>query len=117
MRDTSPTPRLSETAASLVTGLPDSPLCDRSAVLAAYGGKSVSWLYENMAAGRIPRPVRIGLSSVAWITAQIREDIAKKIAAGPVEIRRRVRKGRPSSRPVDGGASAEAAPAANEART
>ena len=52
----------------------------------------MSWLYEGMAEGRIPRPVRIGPNSVAWVTEEIRRDIASKIAAGPVEIGARVRK-------------------------
>lgn len=72
--------------ADYLTGLPDAPLCSRAQVLAAYGGKSVSWLYAEMRAQRVPRPIRIGLNSVAWITAQIREDIAAKIAVGPVEL-------------------------------
>jgi predicted DNA-binding transcriptional regulator AlpA len=80
-----------------VAGLPDSPLCSRAQVLAAYGGKSVSWLYEGMALGRIPRPVKIGPNSVAWVTEEIRRDIAGKIAAGPVEIKPRVRKPAPEA--------------------
>jgi predicted DNA-binding transcriptional regulator AlpA len=75
-----------------VAGLPDAPLCSRAQVLAAYGGKSVSWLYEGMAEGRIPRPVRIGPNSVAWVTDEIRKDIASKIAAGPVPIRMGMRR-------------------------
>lgn len=82
----------SSTPGPAIAGLPESPLCSRAQVLAAYGGKSVSWLYEGMAEGRIPRPVRIGPNSVAWVTEEIRTDIASKIAAGPVEIRARVRK-------------------------
>jgi predicted DNA-binding transcriptional regulator AlpA len=66
--------------------LPNSPFLKRAQVLEAYGGRSVSWLYNGMAAGQIPRPVRIGPNSVAWVTEEIRRDIVAKIAAGPVEI-------------------------------
>ncbi len=62
----------------------DAPLLNRAQVLRAYGGRSVSWLYAEMTAGRIPRPVRIGRAGVAWPTDQIRADIQKKLAAGPV---------------------------------
>lgn len=83
-----------------VSGLPDSPLCSRAQVLAAYGDRCVSWLYENMAEGRVPRPVRIGPNSVAWVTDEIRKDIASKIAAGPVPIRPRVRRGKQPAPPA-----------------
>jgi predicted DNA-binding transcriptional regulator AlpA len=71
---------------------PATPLLSRAQVLAAYGDRSVAWLYENMANGRIPRPVRIGPNSVAWITEQIRADIEAKIAIGPVALTPRLRK-------------------------
>jgi predicted DNA-binding transcriptional regulator AlpA len=64
----------------------DAPLWSRARVLLAYGGRSVSWLYAEMAARRVPRPVRIGRNSVAWVAQQVRDDIAAKIAVGPVEL-------------------------------
>jgi predicted DNA-binding transcriptional regulator AlpA len=73
-------------SAEPVAGLPDAPLCSRTQVLAAYGGKSVSWLYAEMAEGRLPKPIKIGRNSVAWVTQQIRADIEAKIAAGPVQL-------------------------------
>jgi predicted DNA-binding transcriptional regulator AlpA len=82
---------MSGTIPDYVTGLPDAPLSGRAQVLAAYGGKSVSWLYQEMAEGRIPRPIRTGRNSVAWITEQIRADIAAKIAVGPVVLTARSR--------------------------
>lgn len=69
----------------------NAPLWNRAQVLRAYGNKSVSWLYAEMAANRIPRPVRIGQNSVAWPSDQIKADIAAKIAAGPVELTARPR--------------------------
>jgi predicted DNA-binding transcriptional regulator AlpA len=62
------------------------PLWSRACVLKAYGDKSVSWLYEEMAADRVPRPIRIGRNSVAWVAEQVLADIEAKIAAGPVEL-------------------------------
>jgi predicted DNA-binding transcriptional regulator AlpA len=73
-------------------------------VLAAYGGKSKSWLYQNMEAGRIPRPVKIGPNSVAWVTEEIRMDIAAKIGAGPVVMQPRGR--RPRKQPVSSASEA-----------
>jgi prophage regulatory protein len=59
-------------------------LLSRSQVLSRLGGKSVSWLYEEMAAGRFPRPVKIGRSSVAWVEEEIGAYIASRIADGRV---------------------------------
>ncbi len=69
-----------------VPALIDAPLWSRAQVLHAYGDRSVSWLYAEMAAGRVPRPIRISRNAVAWIGQQIRDDIAAKIAVGPVEL-------------------------------
>jgi predicted DNA-binding transcriptional regulator AlpA len=63
----------------------DAPLMSRAQVLQAYGNRSVSWLYAEMAAGRVPRQIRLSSNAVAWVTAQIQANIAEKIAAGPVE--------------------------------
>jgi predicted DNA-binding transcriptional regulator AlpA len=71
---------------ALTTDVWNAPLWNRTQVLLAYGGKSVSWLYSEMAAGRLPRPRRIGRNSVAWVSAEVRADIDAKIAAGPVEL-------------------------------
>lgn len=78
----------------------NSPLWNRAQVLRAYGNKSVSWLYAEMAAARIPRPVRIGANSVAWPSEQIKADIAAKIAAGPVELTAPVRRRKVDTAPA-----------------
>lgn len=62
-------------------------LINRAQVLARLGGKSVSWLYEEMSAGRVPRPVRIGRgTSVAWVESEISDYIATRIAEGRVTL-------------------------------
>ena len=73
---------------------PRSNLLSRPQVLARLGGKSVSWLYEEMAAFRLPRPVRLGRSAVAWVESEIDDYIAQRIAAGRVTLtaKPRVRK-------------------------
>jgi prophage regulatory protein len=80
-------------------------LLNRSQVLERLGNKSVSWLYEEMAAGRVPRPVRLGRSAVAWVESEIFDYIARRIAEGRVVLtaKPRVRK-----------SSAKATPAAPE---
>jgi predicted DNA-binding transcriptional regulator AlpA len=75
-------------------------LLNRAQVLQAYGGKSISWLYEEMAAGRVPRPIRIGRNSVAWVSAQIRRDIEAKIAVGPVQLTAKPRNRKSSAVPA-----------------
>ena len=42
-------------------------LLSRAQVLERLGGRSTSWLYQEMAEGRVPRPIRLGLSqSLGW---------------------------------------------------
>lgn len=75
-------------------------LLNRSQVLARLGSKSVSWLYAEMAEGRLPRPVKIGGgSSVAWVSSEIDTYIARRIAEGRVTLtaKPRIRKKRLTS--------------------
>lgn len=66
----------------------EAPLMSRAQVLQAYGNRSVSWLYAEMVAGRVPRPIQLSSNAVAWVTEQIEANIAAKIAAGPVAPRK-----------------------------
>jgi predicted DNA-binding transcriptional regulator AlpA len=62
-------------------------LLNRSQVLERLGNKSVSWLYERMASGEFPRPIRLGgSSSVAWVRQEIDNYIAGRIAEGRVVL-------------------------------
>lgn len=67
-------------------------LLNRSQVLERLGNKSVSWLYEEMAAGRVPSPIKLGKSSVAWVASEIDHYIATRIAEGRVTLTARPRK-------------------------
>jgi prophage regulatory protein len=66
-------------------------LLSRSQVLARLGGKSVSWLYSEMAEGRIPRPIRLGRTSVAWVESEINEYIEHQIAHERVTLTQKAR--------------------------
>jgi predicted DNA-binding transcriptional regulator AlpA len=59
-------------------------LLNRSQVLARLGNRSVSWLYEEMAADRLPRPIKLGRSGVAWVQSEIDAYIDRRIAEGRV---------------------------------
>lgn len=79
-----------------------SNLLSRSQVLARLGGKSVSWLYERMAAGEFPRPIRLaGSSSVAWVESEVSDYLERTIAEGRVTLtaKPRVRKQKPTNTP------------------
>lgn len=67
-------------------------LINRSQVLERLGNRSVSWLYEEMAAGRVPRPIKLGRSGVAWIESEIDAYIQQQIDKGPVQLTPRVRR-------------------------
>jgi len=67
-------------------------LLNRAQVLERLGNRSVSWLYEEMGAGRFPRPVRLGKWGVAWIESEVDEHIEKRIASGRVTLTPRVRR-------------------------
>lgn len=43
-------------------------------------GLSRSTIYEEMAAGRFPKPVKIGPRAVAWVDAELEAWAAKRIA-------------------------------------
>lgn len=43
-------------------------------------GISRSTIYEEMAAGRFPKPVKIGPRAVAWVDAELEDWAAKRIA-------------------------------------
>jgi prophage regulatory protein len=40
--------------------------------------KSRSWLYAEIAAGRFPKPIRVGARAVVWRESQIREWLAAR---------------------------------------
>jgi predicted DNA-binding transcriptional regulator AlpA len=62
-------------------------LLNRAQVLARLGDKSVSWLYERMAAGEFPRPIKLGgSSSVAWVEAEVNAYLEAQIAEGRVVL-------------------------------
>jgi prophage regulatory protein len=73
-------------------------LINRAQVLERLGNRSISWLYEEMGAGRLPRPVKLGRSGVAWVESEIDDYIAQRIADGRVTLTPRVRK--PKSEPT-----------------
>lgn len=41
--------------------------------------RSTSRIYADMAAGRFPRPIRIGIRAVAWREAEIKQWLADRI--------------------------------------
>lgn len=67
-------------------------LLSRAQVLERLGGRSTSWLYQEMAEGRVPRPVRLGLSAVAWVESEISDYIARHIAGSRVTLYAKPRK-------------------------
>ena len=75
-------------------------LLNRSQVLQRLGNKSVSWLYQEMAADRLPRPIRLGAQSVAWVASEIDAYIEKRIAEGRVTLTAKPRDRKNQSRPV-----------------
>lgn len=77
-------------------------LVNRSQVLERLGNKSVSWLYEEMAAGRFPSPVRLGRSAVAWVEQEVSDYISTRIAEGRVTLsaKPRVRQSKGNIAPV-----------------
>ena len=46
----------------------------------ARSGYSTSTLYEEIATGKFPRPVKIGSRAVAWVESEIDEWIQQRIA-------------------------------------
>lgn len=67
-------------------------LIRRAQVLERLGNRSVSWLYEEMGAGRFPRPIRVGRWGVAWIESEVDTYVEQQIAGGRVSLRPRVRR-------------------------
>ncbi len=67
-------------------------LLSRAQVLERLGGRSTSWLYQEMAEGRVPRPIRLGLSAVAWVESEISDYIARHIAENRVTLYAKPRK-------------------------
>lgn len=65
---------------------------NRAQVLERLGNRSVSWLYEQMGAGLLPRPVKLGRSGVVWVESEIDDYIANRIAEGRASITARIRK-------------------------
>lgn len=52
----------------------------------AMTGRKRSSIYEDIAAGRLPRPLRIGPRAVGWLRADIEHWQASRIAARDAEI-------------------------------
>jgi prophage regulatory protein len=53
-------------------------------------GMSRSWVYEQIAAGRFPKPVKIGVRSSVWLESEIAELLTDRIRqrdAGPTPDR------------------------------
>ena len=76
-------------------------LLNRAQVLARLGNKSVSWLYAEMAEGRLPLPVKIGGgASVAWVSSEIDAYIARRIAEGRVTLTAKPRMRKSSAKPT-----------------
>ena len=48
----------------------------------AITGRSRSAIYEGMAAGTFPKPVKIGARAIAWPESVIREWIAERMEGG-----------------------------------
>lgn len=42
--------------------------------------RSTSRIYADMAAGRFPKPIRIGVRAVAWREAELKQWLADRIA-------------------------------------
>lgn len=74
-------------------------LLNRTQVLERLGNRSVSWLYEEMAAGRIPRPIRLGKRGVAWVDSEVNDYVEKRIADGRVSLTPRVRRPKGAATP------------------
>ena len=71
-------------------------LLSRAQVLERLGGRSVSWLYAEMAALRFPRPIRIGRYAVAWVAEEIDAHIARCIAENRVTLTAKSRASKPA---------------------
>ena len=41
-------------------------------------GMSRSWIYEEIAAGRFPKPVKIGIRASAWLESEVSEFLAAR---------------------------------------
>jgi prophage regulatory protein len=52
----------------------------RRPAVVAKTGESTSTIYEKMARGEFPRPIRLGKRSVGWIEDELDAYIAKRIA-------------------------------------
>lgn len=48
--------------------------------LEAMTGRKCSSIYEDMAAGRMPKPIKIGPRSVAWLRSDVEAWIAQRVA-------------------------------------
>lgn len=48
--------------------------------LEALTGRKRSSIYSDMAAGRMPRPIKIGPRSVAWLRADVEAWLAERVA-------------------------------------
>jgi hypothetical protein len=72
-----------------------------------------------MAEGRVPRPIRLGLSAVAWVEQEISDYIARHIAESRVTLSAKPRKrlGNNTGSKPDAGLPAEAVATLGESKT
>jgi prophage regulatory protein len=49
-------------------------------VVARYGLHGHEQLYNLMAAGQFPRPIRLGKRAVAWVEAELQDWLASRVA-------------------------------------
>ena len=60
--------------------MPDNYSLERKPSVLDRTGLSNSTLYDEINAGRFPRPVKIGARSVGWVKSEVDEWIAQRIA-------------------------------------
>jgi len=51
-------------------------------------GMSRSWIYEEIAAGRFPKPIRIGERARAWVEAEVADYIDARVKQRDTELAR-----------------------------
>lgn len=58
----------------------DKPELIRLPQLEAMTGRKRSSIYEDMAAGRMPKPIKLGPRAVAWLRSDVDAWIAERVA-------------------------------------
>lgn len=72
-------------------------LLSRAQVLERLGHKSTSWLYQVMAEGKFPRPVRLSPCSVAWVQSEVDDFITRRISENRVVLTAKPRTRKPKT--------------------